>query len=536
MTWGSDTRPFPVLFASEPFRIGPIPMSPVHLWSFVTVVLLLAAFSLFFKFSLPGMAMRATADNQQVAQSLGVSVKGIFALSWCIATVVSALGGIILGSVRGGVDFSLADLGLKVFPVVILGGLDSVAGAIIGGVLIGVLENLSGGYLDPIFGGGVKEVAPFVVLVVILMMRPYGFFGKRRDRAGLIVKCGGFRVSYRGDERIFEHVACRSSAWSACSARWRSSRCFAGTYWLDVLNRIGIAIIGALGLNILVGYTGPDLDRPRRVPGRRAPTRRPSSRRKAGLPFYLAIPLAALLTSAFGLVFGIPSLRLKGLYLAIATLAAHFITTYVIIHWESMTNGVLGFNVPPATVFGVPLDSDARVFYLIFALVVPATLFAKNLFRTRVGRAFIAMRDRDVAAARDGGEPLSLQAPGVRDQLVLRGRGGRADGPPLPHPVPRRLHPARGHRLPGHDHHRRHGQHPRVHLRRGLHDAAARGAEARRDLADRRVSQRLRADRLGARHRLRPGRHLLPDVRARWGSRASGSGSGATGSCGRTAY
>ena len=179
MSWGSDTRPFPALFSSQPFHLGPVPISPVHLWSFVTVMFLLAAFSLFFKFSLIGTAMRATADNQQVAQSLGVSVKGVFALSWCIATVVSALGGIILGSVRGGVDFSLADYGLKVFPVVILGGLDSVPGVIIGGVLIGVLENLSGGYLDPIFGGGVKEVAPFVVLVLILMVRPYGFFGKR---------------------------------------------------------------------------------------------------------------------------------------------------------------------------------------------------------------------------------------------------------------------------------------------------------------------------------------------------------------------
>src|SRR6266571_4841820 len=107
-----------------------------------------------------------------------MELSGIFALSWCIATVVSTLGGIILGSVRGGVDFSLADLGLKVFPVVILGGLDSVAGAIVGGVLIGVLENLSGGYLDPIMGGGVKEVAPFVALVIILMLRPYGLFGK----------------------------------------------------------------------------------------------------------------------------------------------------------------------------------------------------------------------------------------------------------------------------------------------------------------------------------------------------------------------
>jgi branched-chain amino acid transport system permease protein len=167
-----------VLFSPEPIHFGPVPVSPVHLWSFVGVLILLAAFSVFFKFSLTGMAMRATADNQQVAQSLGVSVKRIFALSWCIATVVSTLGGIILGSVRGGVDFSLADLGLKVFPVVILGGLDSVAGAIIGGVLIGVLENLSGGYLDPVLGGGVKEVAPFVALVVILMLRPYGLFGK----------------------------------------------------------------------------------------------------------------------------------------------------------------------------------------------------------------------------------------------------------------------------------------------------------------------------------------------------------------------
>jgi len=178
MSWGSDTRPFPALFSAKPFRLGPVPVSPVHLWSFVLVMILLGAFSLFFKFSLIGTAMRATADNQQVAQSLGVSVKGVFALSWCIATVVSALGGIILGSVRGGVDFSLADYGLKVFPVVILGGLDSVTGAIVGGVIIGVLENLSGGYLDPILGGGVKEVAPFVVLVLILMMRPYGLFGK----------------------------------------------------------------------------------------------------------------------------------------------------------------------------------------------------------------------------------------------------------------------------------------------------------------------------------------------------------------------
>ena len=94
--------------------------------------------------------------------------------------MVSAIGGVLLASIRGGLDGSLAFLGFKAIPVAILGGLDSIQGAIVGGVAIGILENLSGGYLDPIFGGGVKEVAPFVALVLILMIKPYGLFGKVR--------------------------------------------------------------------------------------------------------------------------------------------------------------------------------------------------------------------------------------------------------------------------------------------------------------------------------------------------------------------
>ena len=211
------------------------------------------------------------------------------------------------------------------------------------------------------------------------------------------MKCGGFRVSYRSDERIFDTTT-PIIAVVVLLLVLGVVPTFAPTYVLDVLNRIGIAIIGALGLNILIGYTGQiSIGHAAFLAVGAYATAILEA--KAGLPFYLAIPAAAVLTSLFGLLFGVPSLRLKGLYLAIATLAAHFITTYVIIHWEGMTNGVLGFNVPPATVVGLPLDSDARIFYLIFALVVPAILFTKNLFRTRVGRAFIAIRDRDVAAS-----------------------------------------------------------------------------------------------------------------------------------------
>jgi branched-chain amino acid transport system permease protein len=176
--WGTQTWPMPAMFSLDPIHLGPLPVARGYLYSAAAVAVLLLVLSLFFKYSRPGIAMRATADSQQVALSMGISVKRIFALAWSIAAVVSATGGVLLGSIRGGVDGSLAVLGLKVLPVVIVGGLDSVGGAIVGGLLIGVLENLSGGYLDPVFGGGVKEVAPFVALVLILMIRPYGLFGK----------------------------------------------------------------------------------------------------------------------------------------------------------------------------------------------------------------------------------------------------------------------------------------------------------------------------------------------------------------------
>ncbi len=180
--WGTDTRPFPPIFPIEPVMLGPLPVSQGYLWSLACVAVLLVVLTLFFRRTRLGLAMRATAYSQQVALSMGISVRHIFALAWSIAAVVSAAGGMLLGAMRGGVDGSLAFYGLKVIPVVILGGLDSIAGAIVGGLVIGVLENLSGGYLDPLLGGGVKDVAPFVVLVLILMVRPQGLFGTAHAR------------------------------------------------------------------------------------------------------------------------------------------------------------------------------------------------------------------------------------------------------------------------------------------------------------------------------------------------------------------
>jgi branched-chain amino acid transport system permease protein len=110
---------------------------------------------------------------------MGIDNRRIFSLSWSLAAVTAAVAGVVIGAI-GGISPQLGAVGLRIFPVVILGGLDSVGGALLGGVVMGVLENLAGGYLDPLLpGGGVKEVVPFVALVVILMIRPYGLFGRR---------------------------------------------------------------------------------------------------------------------------------------------------------------------------------------------------------------------------------------------------------------------------------------------------------------------------------------------------------------------
>jgi branched-chain amino acid transport system permease protein len=178
IVFGSGTRGVFLPIGDDPIVLGPATLPPIQVLGATVAVLFFLAFSWFFKKSRMGVAMRAVADNQQVATAMGINVERYFALAWAMAGVVSALGGIIWGSMLG-VDIQLALVGLKVFPVVILGGLDSIGGALVGGLIVGVVESLAAGYLDPYVGGGTKDFAPYVLMILVLMVRPYGIFGKR---------------------------------------------------------------------------------------------------------------------------------------------------------------------------------------------------------------------------------------------------------------------------------------------------------------------------------------------------------------------
>jgi branched-chain amino acid transport system permease protein len=172
------TRPLPLPLPDEPFVWGPLFIPPIQLVGGGVSLAFLAGFGWFFLKSRKGIAMRAVADNQQVAMAMGINVERYFGLAWAMTGVVSALGGVLWGNMLG-VDVNLALVGFKVFPVVILGGLDSIPGAIIGGLIVGIVEYMVAGYVDPYVGGGTKDFAPYVLMILALMVRPYGIFGKR---------------------------------------------------------------------------------------------------------------------------------------------------------------------------------------------------------------------------------------------------------------------------------------------------------------------------------------------------------------------
>jgi branched-chain amino acid transport system permease protein len=168
-------------------------------------------------------------------------------------------------------------------------------------------------------------------------------------------------------------------------------------YMLYILNTIGIAAIAAIGLNILVGYTGLISLGHGAFFGVGAYAAAILATR-VGLDFYLAIPAAGIITALVGMIIGIPSGRLKGLYLTIATLAGQFIIEYVLIHWDSMTQGTMGITLPPVKILQWEIAGDKSFFFLIFICLVLMTWFAVNVMRSKYGRAFIAIRDNDRAA------------------------------------------------------------------------------------------------------------------------------------------
>ncbi len=218
-----------------------------------------------------------------------------------------------------------------------------------------------------------------------------------RPRNPFVMDCGVFTTNYREDMAIIHHPGAKLKV-LAVIAFFLVFPFMVGPYYVSVANLIGIAIIGAIGLNILVGFTGQISIGHGAFMGVGAYAAGILTA-TLGLSFWIALPVGGLVAALIGGLFGVPSLRLKGLYLAIATLAAQVIIEFVIVHWPALTRGPAGMVLPAPTIGGITLDDDTSFYYLILIITLAAIVFALNLFRTRTGRAFMAVRDRDLAAA-----------------------------------------------------------------------------------------------------------------------------------------
>jgi len=208
--------------------------------------------------------------------------------------------------------------------------------------------------------------------------------------------CGDFRTSYEKDAVIFQTPFIKVCMALFLAGLLALPFLLKGEY-LWVALQIIIAAIGAVGLNILTGFTGQISLGQGAFLGVGAYTSAYITA-KMGLSFWIGIPAAGIVTAMAGMVFGIPSLRLKGLYLAIATLASQFILEWIFIRWESVTGGSYGIVVPRPSIAGFTFESDSSFYYIVLAIAVVMVLFAANLMRTKTGRAFMAVRDHYISA------------------------------------------------------------------------------------------------------------------------------------------
>jgi len=178
LIWGYEELQFPSPFPEEPFIVFGAAINQAEIYTVVATAILLIIFFFFFKYSGAGISMRATAEDTRTAFLMGINVKRVFTASWAIASLVATIAGVFLASFTF-LEPIMGHVGLKALPAIILGGLDSVHGAIIGGLIIGVTENLAGFYLEDYLGSGINEITAYVIVLIVMMIRPYGLFGTK---------------------------------------------------------------------------------------------------------------------------------------------------------------------------------------------------------------------------------------------------------------------------------------------------------------------------------------------------------------------
>jgi branched-chain amino acid transport system permease protein len=388
---------FPSPFPRKPLKIGNIVFG-LHDLGIIGITLILLIFLyLFFKYTSLGLAMRAAAQNPVSSRLVGIRVSWMLALGWGLAAMIGAVAGMMIAPIVFLEPNMMGGIMIYAFAAATLGGFNSPLGAVIGGILVGITENLAGTYI-PFIGTDLKLTVALMVILMVLLVKPTGLFGKARvgkiwemKRTTQIPEFAGVRgPSIHSYWKIIGLLGVLSVAVLLPFV--------VSSYRLFQFTMAYVYAIALLGLNMLTGYNGQISLGHGAFYALGAYTTAILIER-GEMAYGWTIPIASFICLIVGFLFGIPALRLEGLYLSLATFALALSIPQILKYFESWTGGVQGIILSkPEVPFGLPLNPDQWLYFLVLGILVISFGIGWNLLRGRVGRAIIAIRDHPIAA------------------------------------------------------------------------------------------------------------------------------------------
>ncbi|MEW8978068.1 MAG: ABC transporter permease [Symbiobacterium sp.] len=388
LIWGPETKAFHAPIADVRFRVGGGFIGTLDLVILAVGLTTALVLWLFLKRSRLGWAVRATAQDREAALQMGVDVHQVSRISFAMAGALAGVSGLLVGlyyhSVYHTMGFSAS---LKGFTAALLGGLGNIPGAILGAYLLGTAESLAVAWL----GSTWRDLVGIALLLGVLLFRPGGLFAATRallpePTVGTFIPIGR---------------PLRSPRWAllaAAAAALVLPLVVRNGYWLQVLATAWIFGLLAISLNLITGTAGQiSLGHAGFLALGAYASAILTTRLQ--LPFLLALVVSPLIAAAIGVVICYPALRLRGQYLAVATIGLGQGIALVALNWTSLTRGALGIsNIAPPTLFGVEIASAAGFYWLTLLLLIGGVWVAERLSGSYLGRAFRAVREDEVAA------------------------------------------------------------------------------------------------------------------------------------------
>lgn len=386
MIFGANPRALPIPMPAWRFSIGSTSIGPIDITIFVTAVIAASALYAFLFHTKLGMAVRATAQDDDAAKQMGVNIHAVNMAVFAIAGALGAIAGLLVGIYYNAIDPNTSfQIMLKGMVAIVIGGMANVPGAIGGGLILGLIES----YGIALFGASYRNLFAFSMLLLMLLVKPNGIFARGRDRQAEPMT-GTF---------VTQSTPIRIPRWALVLAVVLAALLpFAGQpYFTQVMTNALLYALAAISLTLIAGTVGLISIGQAALLAIGAYASALMS--IAGLPVAITIVLAAAATALIGTTLAYPAFRLRGHYVAIGTLAIGEIVALVILNWTSVTNGSMGvYGIPPMEIFGFDFYSSAPAYWLVLALVVIFALLQTRLLSSHLGRTWRAIREDTIAA------------------------------------------------------------------------------------------------------------------------------------------